>query len=63
MEVKIEKGFLIIKMPLTDPKPSSSGKNMTVASTGGNVTTTCMHPDLKTPIKLGVNAYCAPAAK
>lgn len=66
MEVKIEKGaakgspdVLCIRIPLVEPRPSGSGKTMVVATTSGNVVTTCEHPGLKKPIKIGLNAYCA----
>jgi hypothetical protein len=59
MEVKIEKGSLVIRIPMCEPRPSGSGKTMVVATTSGNVVTTCEHPTLKKPIKIGLNAYCA----
>lgn len=52
----IKEGVLIVKMPLAKkPQPSSSGKNLTVASTRGN-----MRLDLEyqgKPITIGINAY------
>ena len=39
MEAKIENNELVIRIPLEKPKPSSSGKTLIVASTGGNVET------------------------
>ncbi len=55
MEVKIEKNELVIRIPLEDPHPSSSGKTLIVASTGGNV-----ESDVKIdgkPVFIGLNAY------
>ncbi len=37
MKVSIEKNELVIRIPLVEPKPSQSGKNLIVASTHGNV--------------------------
>lgn len=58
MKVSIEKGELVIRIPMIEPRPSSSGKNLVVATTGGNVDSGVVHPKLKTPIKIGINAYC-----
>lgn len=56
MHVSIEKGELIIRLPLNKtPKPSSTGKSLVVASTGGNVTT-AVQVDGKSVV-VGVNAY------
>jgi hypothetical protein len=55
MEVKIEKGNLVITMPLEKPTPSASGKTMVVASTHGNQKTG-VEIDGKEVI-VGVNAY------
>jgi len=55
MQVKIENDELVIRIPLTEPRPSSSGKTLIVASTGGNVRT-----DVEVkgkPVFLGLNAY------
>lgn len=60
MEVTIEKGMLVIKMPLEEPKASGSGKTMVIASSHGNVKTSCIHPKSKQPITVGVNAYFKP---
>ena len=54
IEVKIEKKELVIRLPIA-PRPSKSGKTMIVASTNGNIPTTCEH-DGKV-ITIGVNAY------
>lgn len=47
--------FLYIRLPITAPTPSASGKTLVVASTRGNKET-----DAKIdgkPIEIGVNAY------
>lgn len=51
-EAKIEKGKLIISIPLTAPVASKGGKMMMVASTGGFLPTTLAH-DSK-PLKLSL---------
>ena len=58
MKVTIEKDELVIRIPLQEPQKSASGKTMVVASTRGNQKTGCIHPKLKQPITIGVNAYC-----
>jgi hypothetical protein len=55
VETRIEDGFLIVKLPLQPPTPSSTGKTLIVASSHGNQTTTAMI-DGK-PIIVGLNAY------
>lgn len=55
MEATIENNELIIRIPLDKPKPSSSGKTLIVASTGGNVQTD-VQVDGK-PVFVGLNAY------
>jgi hypothetical protein len=40
METTIDKNTLIIRIPLTTPTPSKSGKTLLVAGTGGFVATT-----------------------
>ena len=55
MEAKIENNELVIRIPLEKPKPSSSGKTLIVASTGGNVQTS-IEINGK-PVFLGLNAY------
>lgn len=58
MQVKIEGTDLVIRMPLQAPTPSSSGKTLIVASTGGNKTTNAL-VDGK-PVVIGLNAYIKP---
>jgi hypothetical protein len=55
METKIEDGFLILKLPLQKPTPSSTGKTLVVASTHGNQPTT-VTVDGKI-LFVGCNAY------
>lgn len=55
MQAKIENNELVIRMPLEEPHPSSSGKTLIVASTGGNVQTD-LEIDGK-PVFVGLNAY------
>jgi hypothetical protein len=56
MKVTIEKGELVIRLPLNDPPVlSGSGKTLVVASTRGNQTTEAVvHGQ---PVVVGVNAY------
>jgi hypothetical protein len=58
INAKIEKGNLIITIPLQTPTPSASGKTLVVASSRGNVSTTAV-VDGK-PVTIGVNAYIKP---
>jgi len=55
MKATIENNELVIRVPLQEPTPSSSGKTLIVASSHGNQTTTAMI-DGK-PIIVGLNAY------
>ncbi len=55
MKVKIEDNELVIRIPMVEPRPSSSGKTLIVASTGGNLRTE-VEVDGK-PVFLGLNAY------
>ncbi len=55
MQAKVENNELVIHIPLEKPKLSSSGKNLIVASTGGNVQTG-VEVDGK-PVFVGLNAY------
>jgi hypothetical protein len=56
MKVTIEKGELVIRLPLNDPPVlSGSGKTLVVASTRGNQRTEAVvHGQ---PVVVGVNAY------
>ena len=54
-QVEVKGGKLVITMDLETPRPSASGKSLTVASTHGNLATTAT-VDGK-PVIVGVNAY------
>lgn len=55
METKIEKGQLVITIPLNKkPQPSKSGKSLVVASTGGFVSTSAEVGGKE--VKLSLNA-------
>ena len=58
MFATIEDNHLLIKIPLQKPRPSSSGKTLVVATTGGNVATTATVNGK--PVTVGVNAYIKP---
>ncbi len=55
VEAKIENNELVIRIPLEKPKPSSSGKTLIVASTGGNIQTGIEISGK--PVFVGLNAY------
>ena len=58
MKVTIENNELVIRIPVQNPpQPSKSGKTLIVATSSGNVTTSCM-VDGKAVI-IGLNAYVA----
>jgi hypothetical protein len=59
LNVKIEKGEIVIRIPLETPAPSASGKTLVVASSHGNQTTTATikHEGKDKPIIIGYNAY------
>ena len=58
MKVTIDKGELVIRLPLNDPPVlSASGKTLVIASTRGNQRTEAvLHGQ---PVVVGVNAYIA----
>ena len=62
MKVTIEKNELVIRIPMTKPTPSASGKTLSVASSHGNQKTDC---ELKGygSITVGINAYVKPGAQ
>lgn len=56
MKVTVEKGELVIRVPLRkEPQPSGSGKNLVVATSGGNQKTEALFNGK--PITVGFNAY------
>ena len=58
MTVEIKNQKLCIEIDLEEPKPSSSGKTLVVASTRGNVVTEAEINGK--PITIGLNAYIKP---
>lgn len=58
MKVTIEKNELVIRVPLQEPTPSSTGKTLVVASSHGNQKTDAL-VDGK-PVIVGLNAYIKP---
>ncbi len=58
MNVEIKDNKLCIEIDLEEPKPSSSGKTLVVASTRGNIVTTTEINGK--PITIGLNAYIKP---
>lgn len=55
MKVSIEKNELVIRLPIHNtPKPSSSGKSLLIAGTGGFSSTSVEHKGK--PVKVSVNA-------
>jgi hypothetical protein len=57
MTVTVEGKDLLIRIPLTAPRPSATGKTLVVASSSGNVRTTAEVNGK--PITVGLNAYIA----
>ena len=58
MKVTIENNELVIRIPVENPpRPSKSGKSLIVASSSGNVTTSCMVEGR--PLVAGLNCYIA----
>lgn len=58
MKVEIKDNKLCIEIDLEEPKPSSSGKTLVVASTRGNVVTDVLVNGK--PVTIGLNAYIKP---
>lgn len=55
MEAKTEGNFLVVRIPMTPPRPSASGKTLVVASTNGNVKTNVLVNGK--PVTVGLNAH------
>jgi hypothetical protein len=55
MKVSIEGNELVIRLPLTAPTPSATGKTLSVASSHGNKVTEAEVNGQK--VTVGVNAY------
>ena len=58
MKATIKDNVLHIQIPMFAPRPSASGKTLSVATTGGNVTTTAVVNGK--PVVIGLNAYIKP---
>lgn len=58
MKATIKDNTLHIEIPLQTPRPSSSGKTLVVATSGGNITTTAEVNGK--PVTIGLNAYIKP---
>jgi hypothetical protein len=58
MKATIKDNVLHIEIPLHAPRPSASGKTLTVASSNGNQPTAAQINGL--PVVVGVNAYVKP---
>jgi hypothetical protein len=54
MEAKIDKGTLIVTIPVTEGRPSSTGKSYVIASTGGFQGTTLIVSGK--PVKINLTA-------
>lgn len=61
MKVTIEGNELVIRLPLTAPTPSATGKTLSVASSHGNKVTEAEVNGQK--VTVGVNAYIYKQAK
>ena len=57
---KADRGTLVVRIPLTAPAPSSTGKTLTVASTHGNQPTGLMIDGQV--VKIGLTAFIKPGA-
>ena len=60
MKTTIKDNVLHIEIPLHAPRPSATGKTLTVASSNGNKPTEATINGL--PVIVGVNAYIKPVA-
>lgn len=59
MKASIKNNILTIEIPMNaELKPSASGKTLVVASSGGNMATTCEVNGK--PVIVGLNAYIKP---
>jgi hypothetical protein len=58
MSAVIKDNHILITLPLQAPRPSSTGKTLVVASTGGSVTSSAVVNGK--PVTIGVNAYIKP---
>jgi hypothetical protein len=58
MKAEIQDNNLIVTIPMGTPRPSSSGKTLVVATSGGNITTGATVNGK--PVTIGLNAYIKP---
>ena len=58
MNAVIKDNNHIVTIPMGTPRPSSSGKTMVVATSGGNVITSAVVNGK--PVTIGLNAYIKP---
>ena len=58
MKTTIKDNVLYIEIPLHAPRPSATGKTLTVASSNGNQSTSAQINGL--PVVVGVTAYIKP---
>ena len=58
MKTTIKNNTLHIEIPLHAPRPSATGKTLTVASSNGNKPTSVQINGL--PVIVGINAYIKP---
>jgi len=58
MKTTIKNNTLYIEIPLHAPRPSATGKTLTVASSNGNKPTSVQINGL--PVIVGINAYIKP---
>ena len=61
MKTTIKDNVLIIELPLHSPRPSATGKTLTVGSSNGNKPTEVQINGQ--PVIVGVNAYIKPAER
>jgi hypothetical protein len=61
IEATAEGKFLVVRLPLTEPTPSGSGKTLVVASSRGPQKTEALYNGQ--PIVVGVNAYFKPKSE
>lgn len=58
MQATIKDNKLTIVIDLQEPRPSSTGKTLVVATSGGNITTNATVKGK--PVIIGLNAYIKP---
>jgi len=58
MQATIKDNKLTIVIDLQEPRPSSTGKTLVVATSGGNITTNASVQGK--PVIIGLNAYIKP---